>query len=254
MRILLVFASTLVVPGCGFLPAQTGEHDSSTLARECYAAPTGTIAATVQYRLETFQRADSLYVRVTLDPRFVDNTFGTNAIGWMKKRDFKQLVGSDHAQLVFSDAAGGVVLDAKFDYISEDATSPSGYANLGVRGGDGTVLVGDPAAVLGATSSLTRNLNERGYGMYVVDSPSTDANYTANGTAPDWEFNVVYEAWIANTTFGSAGFGNADLNFIHASPSKASSNTIVVHPEPCPPECDNPDGCWGGGGGGGTIY
>jgi hypothetical protein len=239
MRILLTAA--LASSGCTI--GTNVETSSDSLELTCYGDG-GTLAATVEHRLEAILDTDALYVRLTLDPDFVDNTFGKTAIGWAKKRDFNQLVGSDHAQLVFSDAASAVVLDAKLDYISIDAAAPSGYGNLGVTGGDGKVLVGDPESVLDVTSSLARNLGERGYGTYVVDSPGTDADYTPAADAPEWEYLVIYEAWIDLAAFGTAGFGGVDLDFIHASPSKLATNTVPVEPIPCPPPaCDNPDGC-----------
>ena len=58
-------------------------------------------------------------------------------------------------------------------------------------------------------TSISRNFNERGYGTYTVDSPATDADYTPNAAAPDWDFRVVYEAWIDVDAFGASGFGDA---------------------------------------------
>jgi hypothetical protein len=252
--------TTMVTAACSVgIGDPAGDPDDITDAitsRTCYFTISGTFAATVEHALETVDATSAVHVRLTLDPRFVDNTYGKTAVAWEKKRDFGQLVGSDHAVIAMTDTAGAVVVQAKLDYISADPAAPSGYASLGVRGGDGGVLAGDPAAVLSATSSLARNLNERGHGSLVVDSPATDAGYTPNPAAPDWEYRVIYEMWVATAAFGTAGFGTSDLDFIHASPSKVASNTVVVEPGACPEECLDPDGvgCFPSGDGGGPIY
>jgi hypothetical protein len=105
-------------------------------------------------------------------------------------------------------------------------------------------------------TSIDRNLNERGYASYTTDSPATDELYTPNPETPEWDYRVVYEAWIDDDVFGAAGFGGALIEFVHASPAKAQSNTITVEPGDCPPPpcVDNdPDTFCGeaGSGGGG---
>src|SRR5690606_26192178 len=61
-----------------------------------------------------------------------------------------------------------------------------------------------------------------------------------NPDAPNWEYRVVYEVWIDLAAFGSAGFGQAYIESVHASPSKLASNTDIVEPTPSPPEWDEP--------------
>ena len=248
---------------------------------ECYydmndPNPSGP-AATLEQVLECVEEADTVHLRLTFHPWFVDNTYGVNAIGWdamaaatapammapammapammapmggkmpkpmMMKggHTFKDLVGSDHAEIILKDANGQVVMQFKLDYISEDANAPSGYASLGVLGGEGKVIIGDPASVVRWMTSEDRNLNERGYASYTTDSPATDADYTPNSATPEWDYRVVYEAWVDIKAFGAAGFGGASIEYVHASPSKTSSNTIEVKPGKCPP-CNDPDGC-----------
>jgi hypothetical protein len=159
----------------------------------------------------------------------------------MSGHTFMDLVGSDHAEIQLTDATGKVVLQFKLDYISQDPSRPSGYGCLGVTGGEGKVLVGSADWVVGWSTSLDRDLNERGYASYTTDSPATDANYTPNPATPDWDYRVVYEAWISLAAFGTAGFGGATIAFVHASPSKASSDTVTVMPNDCPPECGEGD-------------
>jgi len=157
---------------------------------------------------------------------------------------WKDLVGSDHAELVVTNEAGEVVSQFKLDYVSQSASAPSGYASLGVLGGDGRMIIGDPSDIVRWRTSVERNLNERGYGSYLESSPATDASYTANDETPGWDYRVVYEVWIDIDAFGASGFGGALIEHVHASPSKASSNTITVTPGPCP--CERDGGCGDG--------
>ena len=229
--------------------------------QECFFDSTDPthLAATLEQVLECAEETDTVHIRLTFHPWFVDNTYGANAIGWeadaaaqtapmmmggkmpkmpkMAKggHTFDDLVGSDHAEILLRDGSDQIVMQFKLDYISQDASSPSGYASLGVTGGEGKMIVGDAANVVRWMTSEDRNLNERGYGSYVVDSPATDDAYTPNPSTPEWDYRVVYEAWISLDAFGDGGFGGAEIEFVHASPSKADSNTIDVTPGDCPP-------------------
>ena len=206
-------------------------------------------AATVEYLHETAGGQEYYRFRVTFDPTFVDNTYGTNAIGWGQHgHTYMDLVGSDHVELQLFDGSSTLVMDMKLDYISVDTTKSCGYGALGVSGGEGKILVGDAKYVLGATTSLARDISGCGYctspacgGSCTVDSPVTDASFTANAAAPNWDFRVQYEVWIDASLFAGKGFGGANVPYVHASPSKLSTNTVIVTPKPCP----------GGGGGGG---
>lgn len=224
----------------------------------CYYGTDPTLpAATIEHSLEVLGGTEAVRVRLTLDPAFVDNTYGATAIGWgdgaaggpmgmggKRGHTFKDLVGSDHAELVF----GGSSYAFRSDYISESDGAASGYATLGVLGGDGKMITGDASSVLAASTSLDRNLNERGYGAFVVDSPITDDAWSPSPEAPDWDFRVVYEVWVASAAVGEQP--EVSLESIHASPSKADDNTVVVEPRPCPDDwgCQDPDGCGDGAG------
>ena len=249
----------------GFPGAGTDYEPFEGSVMSCFYGPSDTPAAALQYKLETMTGQGVVHLMLTLDPGFVDNTYGANAIGWdantapsmpggmgmpgmggpmpMSGHTFKDLVESDHAQLQMFDGAGGEVLEFALDYLSAATTASSGYANLGVAGGDGKMLTGSAGAIVATMTSLDRNLNERGLSSYTADSPATDSSYTPNAAAPTWDYRVVYEAWVRQDAFGAAGFGSASLTFVHASPSK-SQPTVTVTPNPCPPG-------WGGGGGDG---
>jgi hypothetical protein len=102
------------------------------------------------------------------------------------------------------------------------------------------MLAGDESAVLAAATSLDRNVNGCGYDQYVDDSsPVTDEDYTPNPDAPNWDWRVQYEVWLDATAFDQC-FGQAYIEVVHASPSKAGTNTITVTGEPCPPDWDVP--------------
>lgn len=190
--------------------------------------------AVIEHELVMYAGTDAVHISVILDPAFVDNTYGATARAWGRSHTFKDLVGSDRATVVVLDASGIIAFDFDLDYISPDPSAPCGYRSLGVAGGEGKVRTGDPSAILGWTSSLDRNLNERGYCAFTTDSPATDDSCTPNAAAPDWDFRVVYEVWIAREAFSPVGFGSAYMSFVHASPSKAGTNTVTVEPGECP--------------------
>ena len=256
-------------------------------------------AAAIEQVIEVVGNQEWVHVRLTLNPDFVDNTFGDNAIGWgddagdaavddgdvgvppapppppdandapppmggpdrggpdragpggdepaprprpgKEGHTFKDLVGSDHAELQLLDANGVVSMHFKLDYISASDQAPSGFASLGVSGGEGALIVGEPEWVLAATTSLDRNLNACGLGSFTDDSPVTDALYTPDPSATDWDFRVAYEIWVSAEAFGAAGFGSALIENVHASPSKLASDTVDVSPAPCPADPNVPD-------------
>lgn len=204
------------------------------------------VAATLEQVLECVEETDTVHIRLTFHPWFVDNTYGAGSIGWPRKRGHSfdpDLVKSDHAEIILTNGSGATVLQFKLDYVSADSSTPSGFGSLGVLGGDGSVAVGDAAAVVRWMTSIDRNLNERGYASHVTDSPATDEDYTPNPATPEWDYRVVYEAWIDLGIFGDAGFGGAHIEYVHASPAKSPSDTIEVVPGDCPPpRCgDQPD-------------
>lgn len=218
-----------------------------------------------------------------------------------KGHTFKDLTGSDHLDLLLTNGNGETVIELGEDYIhslTDEGPKPGGpkagpgektgtggssgngcgYATLGVRGGEGEMLSGDASSVLAVSTSIDRNLNACGYcsnaactagdtgegeGDCTVNSPATDESYTQNVLTPGWNYAVVYEVWIDLDAFGSAGFGQAYVTYVHASPSKLADNTLYVDPTPCPPgwgPCPDGQDCTfapptntGGAGGGGGL-
>lgn len=235
---------------CDYVPANGAPTPDDIT--QCFFGPDNPVpAATMEQVLECVDGKDVVHIRLTLNPAFVDNTYGAGSIGWPVRRGhtWRDLYKSDHAEIVMTDEGGAKILQFKIDYISEDASLPTGFGTLGISGGDGSISLGDAAWVLDTSTSIHENINERGYGTYLVDSPLTDAKYTPNPEAPNWDYRVVYEAWVDVHAFGARGFGGATIEYVHASPAKGGSDTIIVTPGECPPgSCTNPDGCGGGGG------
>lgn len=251
---------------CGGVCERTG-GGTSTIVRPpvtlCFSGgaedPTpANPTAVIEQVIETINGVAMVHLRITFDPSFVDNTYGVNASsGWTKTADptmmggmmmggkgksghtFADLVGSDHVELLLTDGSGGTVMDFKIDYVSVSADAPCGYGTLGVNGGEGKVITGDASAVIKVATSIDRDLNGCGY-CYTEDSPATDDAYTPNPETPNWDYRVVYEVWLALDAFGSAGFGQAYIQNVHASPSKLANNTVEVSASPCPPGWDTP--------------
>jgi Cys-rich repeat protein len=240
-------------PGTGTGDDRAGSDDMPGAIMTCLFPeddPGAPPIATIEHVLEVFEEQDAVHVRLTLDPDFVDNTYGDASIGWGNRGHwFKDIDKSDHAELTLLDGNGAVAAQFKIDYLSPDPAAPSGYSSLGVDGSDGMMMVGDRAAVLATRTSMDRNFNERGYGSYLEHSPVTDEVYTPDPAAPDWDFRYVFEAWVAVDAFGAAGFGDVSVSHIHASPAKTAEDTVIVEPDPCPPgwdpDCNDPDGCEG---------
>jgi uncharacterized membrane protein YgcG len=229
-------------------------------------------SAVIEQVIERAGDVAYVHIRITFDPSFTDNTYGDGACcGWPTRRghNFGDLLKSDHTELQLTNTQGETVMNFKLDLISADSTADCGYGTLGVRGGDGSIILGNADDVLAVSTSTSRNLNGCGYcknvacassGDCTIDSPPTDENYTPDPATPNWDYRIVYEAWIALSAFGDSGFGQAFITYTHSSPSK-STDTIYVMPIPCPPEWDTPycppsviqegGNCFGSGGSGG---
>ncbi len=176
---------------------------------------------------------NTVTLRTTFAKTFVDNTYGTTAIGWPNGHKFGDLVGSDHVQLALYDKNGVKKLEFKQDYITASSGASSGYDCLGVTGGEGQMLTGSASSIKSATTSLDVNFNTYGY-VLTTNSPSTDANYTPNPSYPNWIYDVWYETTVDLNAFGSAGFGFPLIASVHASPSKTGNNTEPVDSMKCP--------------------
>jgi hypothetical protein len=172
-----------------------------------------------------------------------DNSFGTNIVNWDRNHNFSDLVGSDKAIFEIYDEGGNMVMDFDLDYIGVQRDSISGYASLGIDGGDGDLRSGQAAWLLNFNTSLTRNLNQFGYGSYKINSPETvnDTSYTVvNSPDENWIFEMIYEVTIAKAAFGTSGFvglSSIQVPDLHNSPSKIDLKHVDIFN--CePPECE----------------
>ncbi|MFZ5893010.1 MAG: hypothetical protein ACOY0T_18260 [Myxococcota bacterium] len=208
-------------------------------------------AVVIEQSIEKLNGQEYVHIRITFDPSFVDNTYGKGVCcGWPLPRghSFPDLTRSDHTELLLTDATGALAMHFKIDFIDAKASAACRYGTLGAAGGDGTMIAGNPAHLLATATSLDRNLNGCGYcmnpacgpnGNCTVDSPTTDSAFTPNPSTPNWDYRQVYEVWIDMAAFNGKGFGQANITYTHASPSKGI-DTITVTPSPCPPEWATP--------------
>jgi hypothetical protein len=305
---------------CDPAPTPSTPASSANVQTVCFysADDAGVPAATIEQVVEVVGNSEWVHIRLTLNPDFVDNTYGSTSVGWgdaegatadappppppppapggppadagaplppadlppaaadARNADagappppaarpprerpaapggggarpargkpgghtFRDLVGSDHAEIQLLDSNGALVVHFKLDYLSESEAAASGYASLGVSGGEGELIVGDPEWILASATSIDRNLNACGLSTFLEDSPPTDALYTPDPSASDWDYRVAYEVWVATEAFGSAGFASALIENVHASPSKADGNTVTVVPAPCPNDPASPE-------------
>ena len=174
-----------------------------------------------------------------------DNSYGVNAVGWGSHgHKFNDLVGSDHAGFQLTDGGGTVRLSFNVDYLTASAAAPSGYASLGVTGGDGKMLVGTSDGI-SATTSLANNLNninipglfspthEQQFGSVnvLMDSPPTDPQHetydNSDPTLQGWDFHNTYFVTISAAKLAAIGYDPATWSVepndsqLHNSPAKA---------------------------------
>jgi hypothetical protein len=190
-----------------------------------------------------------LLIRYDQFPAPNDNSYGINAVGWPNGHTFGNLVGSDKAGIQIKNSSGTVILSFNMDYISQLASAPSGYASLGVTGGEGSMLVGTSTGI-SVTTSLANNLNNINIpGLFstngshtqlitgasntnvLVNSPPTDPAHTtyviSDPAFAAWDFHDTYYARISAAkvaTFGAGYTVSPNLTVLHNSPAK-----------PCPP-------------------
>jgi hypothetical protein len=217
----------------------------------------------VEYITESVEGNEYVHLRVIFDPRFVDTVYGACSIdsGWPPKKGkapkdpmggpgtpstseeevvvghtFKDLLGSDHVELMLYNCDEELSMHMKVDFLDDKtATTECGYATAGVSGGDGELFIGDADEVLAVGTSLDRNMNGCGY-CNIEESPCPSGDdFEPSAEAPEWDFRMVYELWIDTSAFGDAGFCRSDVEYVHASPAKAESNTILVDLDDCPP-------------------
>ena len=197
----------------------------------CFANPSKTnISTSVIWNYDPNKQA--YVIRVTVSKDFVDNTYGTGSIGWNKGHKFSNMVSSDYLQLALLNNNGTKAIEFKMDYISTSSGVASGYKSLGVSGGNGKMLLGNAADVVGVKTSLDANFNDYGYKL-TSNSPITNSYYSSNSVYPNWVYDVWYEVEVKASAFGSSGFGTASIANLYANPGKTGNTTEMVDLTPC---------------------
>ena len=171
--VLCFFAMTVIPIVATAAPTADGLFDPTEgytfgrwvdFAVEIKDSPTTTVSGG---QLWLYEDADSGNVCVAfIQPlTLVDNTYGTNAIGWGaaapsgKQHKFGDLKGSDKVEFLFTDGDGNTVLNVEMDYLTETSKHSGVYESLGVSGGDGKVISGSASSVLEWGTSLDYNFN-----------------------------------------------------------------------------------------------
>src|SRR6185436_3811032 len=93
----------------------------------CFQSPTipNIVNAKINWVINPDQ---TVTIRTTFAKTFVDNTYGTGAIGWPGGHSFSNLTGSDKLQLALYDGSNTKKLEFAMDYISAKGV-PSGYGS-----------------------------------------------------------------------------------------------------------------------------
>lgn len=196
----------------------------------------------------TYNSAGDLLIKYDQFPAPNDNSYGINAVGWISHdHKFSDLVGSDHAGIMLLDPSGTTRLSFNVDYLSANSSAPSGYASLGVLGGDGKMLVGTATGIT-ATTSLANNLNninipglfsaahvqQFGSVNVLINSPPTDPEHlTYNISDPllaNWDFHDTYYVTISAAKLASIGF---DRNTWQVLPNESQLHNSPA--KECPP-------------------
>ncbi|MBI3537664.1 MAG: hypothetical protein HY070_08925, partial [Chloroflexi bacterium] len=219
-------------------PAPSATPNPTSNGQICWQGTNNaSVTATTSW---TVNSNGTVTIFVKFSKNFVDNTYGTNAIGWgTKGHTFSDLTGSDHVQLALYNGNNSKSMEFKVDYISSSNTVPSGYKTLGVTGGDGGMLTGSASDVTLVRTAMSENFNTYGY-VLTSNSPATNFSYTPNANYPNWIFDVWYEVTVKTTPFGASGFGKPVIASVHASPSKTGNNTEPVSPVPCATPTNTP--------------
>jgi len=203
------------------------------------------------------QATGDVYAAFVVPLSFVDNTYGSNAIGWSGGHKFSDLVLSDSGRFAFYGEDGSKVMDFYLDYLAQVQNAPgqpgtshtSDYTSGGITGANvskghaGSLITGSASNLLEWGTSLSYNFNELGYKL-TQNSPATTVQYNPDGsidysqgyadstTHPGWIYEMVYEVKISGAAFAQSGFGGVAFTEIHASPNKVGGSSITLIPEP----------------------
>ena len=194
-----------------------------------------------------------IHLRLIMSPEFVDNTYGSNAIGYERGHNYGDLVESDKAEISLWDKEGNKVLHWTQHYMLETLNGRyfedgpncqklpikdqhQAYCDLQAELYGNfmkntptqiDMIYGDRTVIKAHLNSLSRNVGLCGYDEYTQDSPLTDELYTPNPNAPNWDYRVVYDTYVDAAYFPN-GIGRAQVTEVHASPSKVGVNSREV--------------------------
>ena len=181
--------------------------------------------------------ASFLYLMFAQQLSVIDNSYGTNDVGWT--HTFANLTGSDNATFLLMNGPT-TLWNADIDYMTNSGPPwvSAGYGNdggfIGGTGGSG--------ALVAYATSLQWDLaaGNNTCGTQIVNSPDIDgvANtnspnsaYFNNQTNPNcgtWVFPVIYELKLSLSALGLAPNANPntvhgylDVTAVHNSPSKS---------------------------------
>lgn len=160
-----------------------------------------------------------------------DNTYAQNAIGWPGKRGhrLKDLLNSEHIKVKLFDCNGNLVLEFFLDYATKDRQTGE-IENLGVTGGDGVMIFGDPAMITGSGAGLVWDMNlasplfpdRLNTNPQRVPTNTYDAGTTADPNAP-WIYELTYEWSVSKAAFPNGCFGSIEILEVHNSPFKTGN-------------------------------
>ena len=242
-------------------------------------APSDGSATSGQFWLTQDLVTFDVSIAVVLPRTYVDNSIGSNAIGWGEKgHTFDQLLKSDMAQFSFS-MDGTTVLDFDMDYIHQVGNpyegNDSGVELIGQRlFNEAAIHTGSASDILGAATSMEYNINDLGL---AVDDTTSEARNQAvlddgfetliynhgvplppgflyESSIDGWVYDAIYEFQIDGDVFGNQsiiGFGeylngfSMTFEMLHASPQKVGEFTNIIPPPPLlppppPPPSDPP--------------
>ncbi len=246
----------LVVPSLSAFPTIDGRFDTSegyttgytlNLEVEKKNKHSGTISGGEgELWLTQDTASGDLFLAFIQPLTLVDNSYGDNAIGWGndapsgKHHNFKDLIGSDKAQFVFTDGLGNTALDLILDYAHGCGEKPDGksdknlppFRSGGVTDGDGKVNVGSASDVKEVATSLQYNWDTFGGThpeLFGKDSssPEADENYIVDDAElADWLFASVYEFRVDGAVLANFDFSDVTIQVVHASPNKIAKNKV----------------------------
>lgn len=181
--------------------------------------------------LYTAEDAGNLYFGFEQSVFINDNTYEANAIGWPGKRGhrLKDLLNSEHIKVKLYDCDGNLAMEFYLDYATQDRDT--GVVDcLGVTGGDGAMLLGDPAHVTAASSALDWDFNDASptwpdkftTNPMRVPTNTYDPGTTADPNAP-WIYELTYEWSIDKAAFANGCFGSIEILEVHNSPYKTGN-------------------------------